>query len=165
MPGAGYGAIGMMTWLARDYVAREVLNAKKHGQYPKSKRPSSEDRRLIFLGVATAAGIFELAISTSLRKLAEASLGLERISERVHQFDRYTEMLRKNSFIWAEPVGNYFWRAAHGEWILLDELPCEVPTDWQGGYFIYGYTDAGPQVSFVRSLPIGELSARLLGSI
>src|SRR5271169_6691220 len=69
MPGAGHGAIGAMTWLERDYGAREILAAKNHVQYPSSERPTSEDRRMIFLGVATAAGIFELSIGTALRKL------------------------------------------------------------------------------------------------
>ena len=155
MPGAGYGAIGAMTWLARDYVAREIVAAKNHDQYPSSPRPTSEDRRMIFLGVATAAGIFELSISTALRKLAEAKLGLEKISEHVHRFDQFREMVRSNAFVWAEPVGNYFWRRENGEWMLLHDLPCEVPKNWQGGFIVYGETGSGTLATFSRTLPIG----------
>jgi hypothetical protein len=159
MPGAGYGAIGAMTWLARDYVAQQILNAKKHGEYPKSNRPSSEDRRMIFLGIATAAGIFELRVGTALRKLAEAGLGLERLSEDVHQWDVFKEIVRAKSFTWAESVANYFWLNRKGEWIQLRDLPCEIPEDWYGGYFVYGITDAGQQVVFSRGLPIELQSA------
>jgi hypothetical protein len=155
MPGAGYGAIGAMTWLARDYVAREILAAKNHAQYPSSERPTSEDRRMIFLGVATAAGIFELSIGTALRKLAEAKLGLEKISEHVHRFDQFREMVISSAFVWAVPVSNFFWRRPNGEWILLHNLPCEVPKNWQGGFIVYGETDSGTQATFSRTLPIG----------
>ena len=155
MPGAGYGAIGAMTWLARDYVAREILAAKNHVQYPNSQRPTSEDRRMIFLGVATAAGVFELSIGTALRKLAEAKLGLEKISEHVHRFDKSTEMVISNAFVWAEPVSNYFWRSRpNGEWMLLHDLPCEIPKDWQGGFIVYGYGPSGFEVKFSRTLPV-----------
>ena len=159
MSGAGYGAIGAMTWLMRDYVAQEILNAKKRPQYPKSDRPSSEDRRMIFLGVATAAGIFELKTATVLRKLAEAWRGLVNISVDVHRFDVFKEKLRAKSFTWAESVANYFWLNRKGEWIQLRDLPCEIPEDWYGGYFVYGITDAGEQVVFSRGLPIELQSA------
>jgi hypothetical protein len=155
MPGAGYGAIGAMTWLARDYVAREIVAAKNHNQYPSSQRPTSEDRRMIFLGVATAAGIFELSIGTTLRKLAEVKLGLEKISEHVHRFDQFREMVISNAFVWAEPVSNFFWRRPNGEWIPLHELPCDVPKNWQGGFIVYGQTDSGTVATFSRTLPRG----------
>lgn len=160
MPDAGYGVIGAMTWLRREYVAQEILNAKKHSEYPKSNRPSSEDRRMIFLGVATAAGIFELKIATALRKLAEAGQGLENISEDVHAFDRLKEMLRAKSLTWAEPVANYFWPSPNGGWILLRDLPCEVPTDWQGGYFIFGIQEGECRATFSRTLPGDSIMRR-----
>jgi hypothetical protein len=159
MPGSGYGAIGAMTWLARDYVAQEVLNAKKHRDYPKSDRPSSEDRRMFFLGIAISAGIFELKLGTALRKLAEADLGSEKLSVDVHRYDLFREKVRTESLIWAESVAHYFWLNANGEWMQLDDLPCEVPKDWHGGYFLYGITDTGLKVVFVRKLPI-ELEER-----
>jgi hypothetical protein len=114
---------------------------------------------MVFLGVATAAGIFELSISTALRKLAEAGQGLEKISEHVHRFDRFEERVRADSFIWSESIANYFWPLPNGEWRLLRDLPCKVPTDWQGGYIVYGYTDTGLQAAFVRALPIELESA------
>lgn len=155
MPGAGYGASGAMTYLARDHVAREILAAKKHHQYPKSKRPSSDDRRMIFLGVAIAAGLFERSIGTALRKLTEDGLGLEHIAEDVHQFDRFREKVIVESLIWAEPVGNYFSPSSSGRWRRIRELPCEIPDDWQGGFIIHGHTRLGPKATFARGLPIG----------
>ena len=146
--------MGAMTWMVRDYVAQEILNAKEHSDYPKSDRPSSEDRRMIFLGIATAAGIFELKISTALRKLSEAGLGPERISVEVHRWDKFKERMRAESFTWAESVANYFWLNSNGEWIQLRDLPCEVPKDWYGGYFVYGITDTGEQVAFATGLPL-----------
>jgi hypothetical protein len=159
MSGAGYGAIGAMTWLGRDYVAQEILNAKKHTEHPKSNRPSSEDRRMIFLGIATAAGIFELQVSTALRKLGSARLGWKRLSMDVHNWDKFKEKMRAESFTLAESVANYFWPQPNGKWIQLRDLPCEVPEDWYGGYFVYGITDAGEQVTFARGLPIELKSA------
>ena len=118
---------------------------------------SGASRFLLFLwaptSVATAAGIFELSIGTALRKLAEAKLGLEKISEHVHRFDQSREMVISNAFVWAEPVSNYFCCEPDGGCTLLEPLPCEVPDDWQGGYILYGYGPSGFEVSFSRTLP------------
>lgn len=109
---------------------------------------------MIFLGIATAAGIFELSIGTALRKLADAKLGLEKISEHVHRVDQFREMVVSHSFVWAESVSNYFWFTPDGKWKPLHDLPCEVPDDWQGGYILYGYGPSGFDVSFSRTLPV-----------
>lgn len=153
MAGAGYGAVGAMTYLNDKHVAREILAAKRHRRYPRSNRPSSEDRRMIFLGIAVAAGVFGLRFGTALRKLAEKKLGLDYLSDVVHELDRLQEMVKSQSMIWAEPVGNYFWHMPDGKWTPLRELPCAVPDDWQGGYFIYGYGPSGFQAAFSRTLP------------
>jgi hypothetical protein len=149
-----------MTWLENENVARQLLAAKSYRRYPNSGRPTSEDRRMIFLGIAVAAGIFGRSFSTTLRKLAEANLGIEHIAEEVHAFDRLKEMVIANSMVWAEPVSNYFWPLADGEWMLRDDLPCEVPKDWQGGFIIHGYGRSGPLPTFSRTLPI-ELAKQL----
>jgi hypothetical protein len=160
MRGAGYGAAGAMTWLENGNVACQILAAKCHRRYPNSKRPTSEDRRMIFLGIAVAAGIFEQSFTTALRKLAEAKLGIEHIAEEVHGIDRLKEFMKSKSMVWAEPVGNYFWYGPDGKWVLLDALPCEVPKppknpkDWQGGYIVYGYGPRGFEATFSRTLPV-----------
>jgi hypothetical protein len=154
MRGAGYGAAGAMTWLENGNVAVQIIAAKHHRRYPNSNRPTSEDRRMIFLGIAVAAGVFGLSFNTALRKLAEAKLSLEHTIEEVHGIDRLHELIRSRGLVWAEPVGNYFWRTALGEWTLREDLPCEVPNDWQGGYVIYGYGPTGRfQATFSRTLP------------
>ena len=152
--GAGYGAAGAMTYLDEEKVALQVLSAKHHRRYPKSNRRTSEDHRMIFLGIAVATGVFDLSLKTALRKLTERKLGIEHTAVEVHRHDRFVEHLRSNAFIWAEPVGNYFWLTAHGEWAPLETLPCEVPKDWQGGYIIYGYGPSGFQATFSRTLPL-----------
>jgi hypothetical protein len=154
MRGAGYGAAGMMTWLAEEKVALQVLSAKKHRRYPGSERPTSQDRRMIFLGIAVAAGIFGLSFNTALRKLAQGNMGIEHLLKEVHEIDRLHEMVESNGYVWAEPVGNYFWHEPDGTWTLLRELPCAVPKDWQGGYILYGYGPSGFETTFTRTLPI-----------
>lgn len=154
MSGAGYGAAGMMTWLENEKVAVQVLSAKEHRRYPSSERPTSQDRRMIFLGIAVAAGIFGLSFNTALRKLAEKKLGIKQVLYEVHRIDRLNEEVKSNAFVWAEPVGNYFWCEPDGKWTLLRELPCAVPKDWQGGYILYGYGPSGFEATFTRTLPI-----------
>jgi hypothetical protein len=154
MTGAGYGAIGQMERLREKEVANQVLTAKKHRRYPISNRPSSQDRRMIFLAIAVAAGVWEIEFATALRKLAQARLGIEHMAKEVHRSDRLQEMMKKEAFVWAEPVGNYFFHSGHGEWVPVRDLPCPVPTNWQGGYFIYGYGPSGLfQSTFSRTLP------------
>jgi hypothetical protein len=153
MRGASYGAAGAMTWLENGNVACQIVAAKRHRRYPNSNRPTSEDRRMIFLGIAVAAGVFRLSFNTALRKLAEAKLGPEHIVEEVHGIDRLNEFVKSGAMVWAEPVGNYFWRLPNGEWTPLHDLPCDVPTNWQGGYFIFGIGPSGLQTSFSRTLP------------
>jgi hypothetical protein len=153
MARAGYGAAGAMTWLNNEDVAYQVLAAKRHRRYPKSGRPTSEDRRMIFLGVAVAAGIYGLSLSTALRKLAEAKLGIEHLIKEVHRTDRLEENVKGQSRVWAEPVGNYFWYTPDGEWTLMHDLPCKLPKNWQGGYIIYGYLPSGFAATFSRTLP------------
>jgi len=154
MTKAGYGAAGLMTWLTERRVAVQVLKAKQHRHYPDSERPSSEDRRMIFLGIAVAAGIWGIEYSTALRKLAEAGLGLEYLAQRVHAFDNLKVNMRQRSLVFAEPVENYFYRLPNGKWQLIRELPCDVPVDFQGGFIMYGYTASGPQSTFSPTLPL-----------
>ncbi|MGB6877151.1 MAG: hypothetical protein WBD87_14085 [Candidatus Acidiferrales bacterium] len=85
MAGAGYGAAGLMTWLTNRNVAVQVLAAKKHRRYLRSERPSSQDRRMFFLGVAVGAGVWEINFGTALRKLAEAGLGQKHMADDVHR--------------------------------------------------------------------------------
>jgi hypothetical protein len=159
MSKAGYGARGLMTWLTRRKVAMQVLNAKQHRRYPGSDRPSSGDRRMIFLGIAVAAGVWQIEYSTALRKLAESSLGPEHMAEEVHRMDRLQETMKPE--LWAEPVGNYFIPSSDGRWEQVRELPCKVPTNWEGGYILYGYGPSGFQSTFSRALP-SELLRSLL---
>jgi hypothetical protein len=156
----GYKALGAVAWLENRRVAREILNAKQHRRYPASARPSSEDRRFIFLGIAVAAGIFELSFSTCLRKLAESDLGPEYIAVVVHNMDRLRTAISANALVWAEPVGNYFYPLAGGKWEKVCDLPCDVPADWQGGFLIFGQDESGQRVTFSRELP-----AELKGSL
>ena len=148
---AGYGAKGLMNWLKSRRVATQVLKAKRHRRYPGSDRPSSEDRRMIFLGIAVAAGVWEIEYSTALRKLAEAGLGPEHMAAEVHRMDRLQEMMKPQ--VWAEPVGNYFIPSSHGRWEQIGELPCKVPANWQGGFILHGYGPSGFQSTFSRTLP------------
>jgi len=154
MSGAGYGATGMMTWLESEKVAVQVLSAKEHRRYPSSERPTSQDRRMIFLGIAVAAGVFGVKFSTALRKLAQEKLGIEHLLKEVHEIDRLQQMVKSNGYVWAEPVGNYFWCMADGTRALLRDLPCKVPRNCQGGYIIYGYGPSGFQATFSPTLPI-----------
>jgi len=154
MRGAGYGAAGAMTWLENGNVACQILASKRHRRYPSSNRPTSEDRRMIFLGIAVAAGVFEQSFGTVLRKLAEAKLGPKHIVEEVHDIDRLNEFVKSGAMVWAEPVGNYFWRSSNGEWTPLHDLPCKVPSNWKGGYIIFGIGPSGVQATFSRTLPI-----------
>ncbi|MGB8474129.1 MAG: hypothetical protein WCE61_08605, partial [Candidatus Acidiferrum sp.] len=123
---AGYGAAGQMERLREKVVAKEVLAAKKHRRYPKSNRPSSEDRRMIFLGIALAAAVWEIDFETALRKLAEAQRGIRHMAKEVHRYDRFIENMRAHSIVSAEPVANYFFQepSPNGKWELMQELPC-----------------------------------------
>lgn len=156
MSRAGYGAAGQMERLREKTVAKEILAAKKHRRYPSSNRPSSEDRRMIFLAIAVAAGVWEIDYKTALRKLTQAKLGIRHITKEVHRIDQLQENMRARSIVWAEPVGNYFlpFPSPNGKWELMQELPCKVPDDWQGGYIIHGYGLSGLfQSTFSRTLP------------
>lgn len=153
MTGAGYGAAGAMTYLQDGKVALQVLSAKHHRRYPKSDRPTSEDRRMIFLGVAVAAGIFELTIGTALRKLAESNLGIEVLSNEVHTFDQYKEMVEKGGYVMAEPVTNYLLPLSKKKFFVKGDLPCDIPADCAGGYIIHGYLNGRPLAKFSRTLP------------
>ena len=154
MRGATHGAAGAMTWLEDENVARQILAARHHRRYPNSERPTSEDRRMIFLGIAVAAGVFGQSLSTALRKLAESNLGIDEIAWDVHAIDRLREMATANAFVWAEPVGNYFCSLGEGTSLLLRDLPCELPTNWQGGgYFVYVQQAGGSRAVFSYTLP------------
>jgi hypothetical protein len=156
MAGAGYGAIGQMERLRKKEVANQVLAAKKHRRYPNSNRPSSQDRRMIFLGIAVAAGVWEIDYKTALRKLTEAKVGIRHLTKEVHRIDHLKENMRARSIVWAEPVENYFCPlpSPNGEWELMQELPCKVSSDWQGGFIIHGVGPSGPQSTFSRTLPL-----------
>jgi hypothetical protein len=108
---------------------------------------------MISLGIAVAAGVWEIDYETALRKLAEAKLGIRHLTKEVHRIDHLKENMRARSIVWAEPVGNYFFHSGHGEWMPIQDLPCPVPTNWQGGYFIYGYGPSGFLAKFSRTLP------------
>lgn len=145
----------MMERLKDESVATQVIAAKNHRRYPKSERPSSEDRRMIFLAIAVAAGVWEIDYKTALRKLTQAKRGIRYMATEVHRFDRFQENIRAKSIVWAEPVENYFFPlpSPNGEWEPMQDLPCKVPSDWQGGYIIYGVGPSGPQSTFSRTLP------------
>jgi hypothetical protein len=153
MAKAGYGAAGLMTWLVKSNVALQVIAAKQHRRYPDSNRPSSEDRRMIFLAIAVAAGIWEREFSTALRILAEAGLGPESMAEEVHRFDRLEEKAKLSSLVWAEPVENYCYPVIDGKWEPTRKLPCKVPADCRGGFIIHGYGSDGPQSTYSPTLP------------
>jgi hypothetical protein len=154
MARAGYAAAGMMERLENESVAKQIIAAKNHRRYPRSGRPSSQDRRMIFLAIAVAAAVWDIKFSTALRKLAQAGLGAEYMEKEVHRSDRLQEMLKKKAYVWAESVGNYFFPSAHGKWELMHDLPCAVPADWQGGYIIHGFGPSGSfQSTFSRTLP------------
>ncbi|MFZ0856182.1 MAG: hypothetical protein WAN10_04950, partial [Candidatus Acidiferrales bacterium] len=154
MAGAGYGAAGLMTWLKDQNVALQVLAAKKHRRYPRSERPSSRDRRMFFLAVAVGAGVWEINLSTALRKLAEAGLGQKHMADDVHRYDRIEETLRLNARVWAEPVGNYFLPMPDGTVRSIKNLPCDIPENFQGGYIIHGFGPTGLVSAFSRTLPL-----------
>ena len=154
MVGAGFGAAGLMTHLENENVALQVLAAKNHRRYPDSERPSSVDRRMIFLAVAVAAGIWEIEFSTALRKLAQAGLGTQYMARDVHRFDRLREHVKRDSIVFAEPVENYFYQSANGQWLQARDLPCRVPKNFRGGFIIHGYGPNGPQATFSRTLPL-----------
>lgn len=154
MAGAGYGAAGMMEWMAKPNVAAQVLAAKNHRRYPDSERPSSEDRRMIFLGVAVAAGVFGVTFETALRKLAQAGRSQKYMARNVHNWDRIQQKLKDEGFIWAEPVGNYMLPAEGGKWELMRDLPCPIPENFQGGFIIHGYMPDGQFKSvYSKTLP------------
>ena len=154
MAGAGYGAAGLMTWLEERRVATQVLAAKKHRRYPSSSRPSSADRRMMFLGISVAAGVFEIEFSTALRKLAQAGLGPHHMVRDVHRFDHFRENMKLNAFVWAEPVENFFFPLANGKWDQMRDLPCKVPGNFRGGFIIYGFGPNGETATFSRTLPL-----------
>jgi hypothetical protein len=151
MAGAGYGAAGLMTWLAKRQVALQVLNVKKHRRYPDSDQPSSNDRRMMFLGIAVSAGVWGIKHSTALRKLAEAGVGLERMAREVHRMDNLQEIMK--DYVWAEPAESYFVRSPKRGWVQIGKLPCKVPAKWQGGYIIWGHGQSGFHATFSRTLP------------
>ncbi len=154
MTGAGYGAAGLMTWLADEKAAMQVLAAKKHRRYPSSRRPSTEDRKMIFLGISVAAGVFGIEFSTALRKLAQAGLGPHHMVREVHRFDQFLEHMKRNAFVWAEPVENFFFPLANGKWDQMRDLPCKVPGNFRGGFIIYGFGPNGETSTFSRTLPL-----------
>lgn len=155
MSGAGYGATGMMTWLKNPNVATQVLAAKNHRRYPRSERPSSHDRRMIFLGIAVAAGVFDRKFSTTLRKLAQAGYGEKYLNLRVHNWDHIEQTLKEVACVWAEPILNYCDPTPEGNWQLKENLPCPVPKNrYHGGYIIHGFLSDGRVASrFSRTLP------------
>lgn len=155
MAGAGYGAAGMMEWMAKPNVAVQVLAAKKHRRYPESRRPSSQDRRMIFLGIAVAAGVFDVTFKTALRKLAEAGIAQKYLSREVHNWDKIQQRLKEEGFMYAEPVGNYMWLVEDGKWEPMRDLPCAIPKNVRGGFILHGYTPDGQFISvFSRTLPL-----------
>ena len=156
MAGAGYGAFGLMTWLKNQNVAMQVLAAKNHRRYPRSERPSSRDRRMIFLGIAVAAGILNDEFSTALRKLAQSGRGEKHLSQAVHNWDHIEHKLKETAFVWAEPIFNYCDPLPDGGWQLWQNLPCPVPKDqYLGGYIVHGFLPDGRVASrFSRTLPI-----------
>jgi len=154
MAGAGYGAAGLMTWLTNPNVATQVLAAKKHRRYPRSERPSSQDRRMFFLAVAVGAGVWEISLSTALRKLAEGGFGQKHMADDVHRYDRIEEAMRLNVYLWAEPIGNYFLPMPDGTVRSIKNLPCNIPKDFQGGYIIHGIGPTGGVSTFSRILPL-----------
>jgi hypothetical protein len=154
MANAGYGAAGLMTWLTKREVALQVLNAKDHRRYPNSERASSEDRRMIFLGIAVAAGVWGIKYSTALRKLPQAGLGAEYMAREVHDFDKIVEYMKKNSIVSAESIGNYFYRLSDGRLVQTDKFPCNVPANCFEGYIIHGYDPEGrPLSTYSPTLP------------
>lgn len=152
MTGAGYGATGMMEHLSKSLVAVQVLKAKQHRRFPASERPSSEYRRKIFLGIAVAAGIWEIEFATALRKLAQAGLGIDHMTREVHRFDRMQENMRKMAVVWAEPLGNYFHHSGK-KWLQVGDLPCKVPTNCHTGFILYGSGATGFQSAYSPTLP------------
>ena len=153
MAGAGYGAHGSMTWLKNRNVARQILAAKAHRRYPGSERPSSQDGRMIFLGIAVAAGAWKVEFSTALRKLATSKLGQRHLANEVHRWERIEESIRLKAVVWAEPVENYFIPSGAGKWEQAQTLPCSIPENFQGGFIIHGYGPDGPQSTFSPTLP------------
>lgn len=156
MKGAGYGAKGLMTWLKSKNVARQVLAAQRHRRYPRSERPSSLDKQMIFLGIAVAAGVSGNEFSTALRKLAQAGLGEKHLNREVHNWDRVEKMMKEEDSVWAEPIFNYCDPTPEGDWRLKENLPCPVPKDryYHDGYIIHGFLPDGRVASkFSRTLP------------
>jgi hypothetical protein len=154
MAKAGYGARGLMTWLVKPEVASRVIEAKAHRRYPDSKRPSSEDRRMIFLAIAVAAGIWEREFSTVLRILAEAGLGIDYMARDVHRFDQMEAYVKQNSIVWAEPLGNYLLYLPGGKVLQMQKLPCKVPSNCRTGFIIFGYGPSGlEEATYSPTLP------------
>lgn len=149
----GYGAAGLMTWLGHTQVARQVLGAKKHRRFPASDRPSSQDRRMIFLSIAAAAGVWEISCSTALRKLAQAGIGIDHLAREVNAFSRLSEDMRRNADVWAEPMETYFYRSSNGDWLDIRDLPCPVPPNWHRGHIVHGFGPNGPESTFSPTLP------------
>ena len=109
----------------------------------------------MFLGVSVAAGVFGIEFSTAQRKLAEAGLGAHHMEQEVHRFDRFTENMKREAFVWAEPIENFFFPLSDGKWHQMRDVPCQIPTDFQGGFIIYGYDPSGkPGAAFSRTLPL-----------
>jgi len=108
---------------------------------------------MIFLAISVAAGIWEVTFSTALRKLAQAGLGPHHMVREVHRFDHMREHMKREAFVWAEPVGNFYFRLSNGEWRQMRDLPCQVPANFQGGFIIYGYGPNGESATFSRTLP------------
>ncbi|MGB7186224.1 MAG: hypothetical protein WBD21_06490, partial [Candidatus Acidiferrales bacterium] len=100
------------------------------------------------------AGVWEINLSTALRKLAEAGLGQKHMADDVHRYDRIEETLRLNARVWAEPVGNYFLPMPDGTVRSIKNLPCDIPENFQGGYIIHGFGPTGLVSAFSRTLPL-----------
>jgi hypothetical protein len=153
MPKAGYGAIGMMVHLENKNVARQVLAAKKHRRFPSSDRPTSKDGKMVFLAIAVAAGVWEIEFSTALRKLNQAGLGQSYLSREVHAGERLEENAKAHSMVFAESIYNYF-HPINGEYKQMRDLPCKIPKNWQGGFFVHVYGPNGVETVFSRTLPV-----------
>jgi len=145
----------MMTRLTNRKVAVQVLKAKQHRRYPRSNRRSSDDRRLIFLGIAVAAGIWEIEFSTALRKLSQNHLGIEHMIEDVHGFDISDKNMALDGIVLAEPIESYFIRLPEGRWHQIQNLPCQIPANFEGGFIVWGYDSRGKETAaFTRTLPL-----------
>ena len=112
---------------------------------------------MIFLAVAVAAGIWEIESGANRADESLPKLGSTANTWRgdVHRFDRLREHVKRDSIVFAEPVENYFYQSANGQWLQARDLPCRVPKNFRGGFIIHGYGPNGPQATFSqRTLPL-----------